>query len=408
MRVKATTRRDFAIAAGYAATSLGYAANETLNIGCIGTGGRCRELMRALQRINGVRITAVADVWDVHLAEGRKLADAKAFATKDYTELLRRKDVDAVVIGAPDHWHTPMTIEACAAGKDVYVEKPLTHDMKEGSAVVAAQNNGQRIVQVGTQQRSMPHLQKAREIVRSGVLGKIHKVHMTWNRNQLRRGPLTLNIQPSEVDWKRFLGNAPDQPFNPYRLRNWRWFWDFGGGTLTDLMVHWLDTVTWFLDLDHPSTATSIGDIFHAQGLWETPDTIQTLLHYPAHDLQAYFEGTFINARAGAMTELMGTEATLYIDRGRYEIIPERKRGIGGVILESTAKADEMILGEGPRGLDFYKTPDGEVLHLSNWIECVRSRKRPNAPAEEGIKAAAAAHLGNIAFRSGRVAKWPG
>jgi predicted dehydrogenase len=406
MRVRGTTRRDFVIAAGYTATALGYAANETLNIGCIGTGGRCRELMRALQRIDGVRITAVADVWDVHLMEGRKLADPKAFATKDYTELLRRKDVDAVVIGAPDHWHAPMTIEACAAGKDVYVEKPLTHEMKEGPAVMAAQNSHKRIVQVGTQQRSMPHLQKAREIVRSGVLGKIHKVHMTWNRNQLRRGPLTLNIQPSEVDWKRFLGNAPDQPFNAYRLRNWRWFWDFGGGTLTDLMVHWLDTVTWFLDLDHPSSATSIGGIYHAQGLWETPDTIQTLLHYPTHELQAYFEGTFINARAGAMTELMGTDATLYIDRGRYELHPERKRGIGGVLLESTAKADEMILGEGPRGQDFYKTPDGEVLHLGNWIECVRSRKRPNAPPEEGVKSAAAAHLGNIAFRSGKVTKW--
>jgi hypothetical protein len=130
-------------------------------------------------------------------------------------------------------------------------------------------------------------------------------------------------------------------------------------------------------------------------------------LHYPANDLQAYFEATFINARSGAMTEMMGTEATLYIDRGRYEVLPERKRGIGGALLESAVKPDEMILGEGPRGQDFYKTPDGEVLHLANWIECVRSRKRPNAPAEEGMKAAAAAHLGNIAFRSGKVAKWP-
>ena len=398
--------KSTAVTAGYAATALGYPANETIQVGCIGTGGRCRELMRALQRIQGVRITAVADIWDVNLAEGRKLADPKAFSTKDYTQVLRRSDVDAVVIGAPDHWHAQMTIDACAAGKDVYVEKPLTHEIAEGPKVIEAQNRHKRIVQVGLQQRSMPHLQKAAEIVKSGQLGKIHKVHMTWNRNQARRGPVTLNIDPTTVDWKRFLGRAPDQPFNPYRLRNWRWFWDFGGGTLTDLMVHWLDVVHWYLDLNVPATATSVGDIFHAQGFWETPDTMQTFLHYPDKELQAYFEGTFINARSGAMTEFMGTEGTLYIDRGRYEIYPERKRGNRGEIVENSLKPAELVLGDGPRGQDFYKNPDGEVLHLTNWLECIRTRERPNVPADAGATAAAAAHLGNIAYRTGKVAKW--
>ncbi len=393
-------------AAGYAATSRGFAANETINVGCIGTGGRCRELMRALQKIGGVRIAAVADIWDVNLAEGRKLADPKAFVTKDYTELLRRSDIDAVVIGAPDHWHAPMAIDACAAGKDVYVEKPLTHEIAEGPLVIAAQNKHNRIVQVGLQQRSMPHLQKAAEIVKSGQLGKIHKVHMTWNRNQLRRGPMTLQIDPATVDWKRFLGKARDQPFDAYRLRNWRWFWDFGGGTLTDLMVHWLDVVHWYLDLEVPATATSMGDNFHAQGLWETPDTMQTLLHYSDKQVQAYFEGTFVNARLGAMTEFMGTEGTLYIDRGRYEIHPERKRGLRGEFMENPLKSSELILGDGPRGRDFYENPNGEVLHLSNWLECIRTRRRPNAPAEVGAASAAAAHLGNIAYRTAKVAKW--
>jgi predicted dehydrogenase len=386
-------------------TAVGYPANETIQVGCIGTGGRCRELMRALRRIEGVRITAVADIWDVNLAEARKLAHEKAFATKDYTQLLRRSDVDAVIIGAPDHWHAPMTIAACAAGKDVYVEKPLTHDLSEGPKVVEAQNRFRRVVQVGTQQRSMPHLQKAAEIVRSGQLGKIHKVRMTWNRNTPRRGATTLNIDPSTVDWKRFLGNAPAQAFDAYRLRNWRWFWDFGGGTLTDLMVHWLDVAHWYLDLDVPATATSMGDVFHAKGLWETPDTMQTLLHYPDKEVQAYFEGTFVNARQGAMTEFMGTEATLYIDRGRYEILPERKRGSRGEILENPLKLSEEILGSGSRGQDFYTNPDGESLHLANWLECIRTRQRPNAPAEAGASAAAAAHLGNLAYRTGQVAR---
>jgi len=402
-------RRDLlraALAAGYTATAHGYAANETIQVGCIGTGGRCRELMRALHQISGVRIAAVADIQDGNLAEGRKLAAPQAFATKDYREVLRRGDIDAVVIGAPDHWHTPMAIDACAAGKDVYVEKPLTHTLDDGRKILEAHNRYRRIVQVGMQQRSMPHLQKAREIVQSGQLGPIRKVHMTWNRNQPGRGRTSYNIDPASVDWKAFLGNAPDQPYNEYRLKNWRWFWDFGGGTLTDLMVHWLDVVNWYLDLDAPATATSMGDQFHAKGLWETPDTMQTLLHYPDKGVQAYFEATFINARNGSMTEFMGTEATLYIDRGRYEVHPERRRNNQGGFVDTGVPASKLVLGSGPRGADFYDKPNGEILHLSNWIECIRSRKQPNSPVEAGVRAAAPAHLGNIAFRTGQVARW--
>ncbi|HEV3136656.1 MAG TPA: Gfo/Idh/MocA family oxidoreductase [Pirellulales bacterium] len=387
------------VLAGYTGTARGFAANETLNLGCIGTGGRCQALMRALKDIPGVRITAVCDIWDNNLAAGKKLADPNASITKNHHELLARKDVDAVVIGTPDHLHVPITIDACAAGKDVYVEKPLTHELAEGAAVVDAQNQYQKIVQVGMQQRSMPHFQKAFEIIASGQLGEIHKVHLTWNRNQPRWARDKYNIDPATVDWKQFLGNAREQPFEEYRFRNWRWFWDFGGGILTDLMVHYIDVVHWFIGVDHPSTATTIGDTFKAKGLWETPDTVQTLLQYPDRELQVYFEGTFVNARNGAMLEFMGSEATLYLDRGRYEIHPERNKKI---------PYSELVLGSGPRGADFYDAPNGEVLHLANWIECVRSRKKPNAPAEAGVSAASAAHLGNLALRSGQVAHWKG
>jgi predicted dehydrogenase len=382
---------------GYAATARGFAVNETITVGCIGTGGRCRRLMQALAKIPGIKIAAVCDIWDFHLDEGRKLAQPGAMATKDYRALLDLQDIDAVLIGTPDHWHVPITVDACAAGKDVYVEKPLTHELSEGQRVIDAQNRHQRIVQVGTQQRSMPHLQKAYEIVKSGQLGEIHKVHLTWNRNAPRSARPNLNIDPKSVDWKRFLGNAKDQPFDEYRFRQWRWFWDFGGGIFTDLMVHWIDVVHWFLDLDHPAVAASIGDHYQAQGLWETPDTVQTLMNYQQRRVQAYFEGTFVNARNASMCEFMGSEATLYIDRGRYEIHPERR---------SKLKASELILGEGPRGADFYTNPDGETLHLANWIECVRTRKKPNCPAEAGVSAASAAHIANIALRTGQVARW--
>jgi predicted dehydrogenase len=383
---------------GFSETARGYLANDTINIACIGTGGRCRHLMSRIGKtVQGVRVVAVCDVWDQHLAEGKKMADPQAATSKDFREVLARKDVDAVLIGAPDHWHVPMTVEACKAGKDVYVEKPLTHDPSEGQAVIDAQNNHKRIVQVGTQQRSMPHIQKAAEIIRSGEIGDVRKLHLTWNRNQPRGKKQSYGIDPNSVDWKGFIGNAKEQPFDEYKFRNWRWFWDFGGGIFTDLMVHWIDVAHWILNLDKPTTAASIGDNFISEGLWETPDTVQTLLKYPA-GLQAYFEGTFYNARHGSMIEFEGSEATVYIDRGRYEVHPERKKKI---------EYSELILGKEPatRGADFYDLPDGETLHLANWLECIRSRNKPTAPAEAGVGSAFAAHLANQSLRSGQIAK---
>ncbi len=377
-----------------------YSANDTLNIGCIGTGGRCRVLMKVLAGMPGIRLGAVCDVWEDSREQGRKLAAPQAFVTVDYREVLERRDIDAVVIGTPDHWHVPILVDACAAGKDVYVEKPLTHSLSEGAAAIDAQNRHGRIVQVGMQQRSMPQFQKAYQIIKAGGIGRIHKVHLTWNRNAPDARKVSYGIDPAKVDWKRFLGNAKDQPFDDYRFREWRWFWDFGGGILTDLMVHYLDVAHWFLDLDHPDAAATIGDSFTPDSGWETPDTVQTLLHYGSRQVQVYFEGTFINARNAAMLEFMGSDATLYLDRGRYEIHPERGR--------DAVAYSELVLGSGPRGADFYRNPDGELVHLANWINCVRSRKQPNAPAEAGVSAAAAAHLGNLALRSGQVARWQG
>jgi predicted dehydrogenase len=392
-----------AVTGGFAATRLGYAANETIEVGIIGSGGRAQSLMRALAKIPGARMAAVCDVWDKHLADGKGLADPAAFTTKDYRQLLERNDIDAVLIGTPNHQHVPIMRAACEAGKDVYVEKPLTHRLEEGKAALEAQNHYKRIVQVGMQQRSMPHFQKGYEIVTSGQLGTIRKVHLTWNRNAAR-GSVQYEINPSSVDWKSWLGDARQQPFDPYRFREWRWFWDFGGGVLADLMVHYIDVVHWYLNVDHPVQAVTIGDKF-TESVWETPDTAQTLLHYPGS--QVYFESTFMNARNGAMLEFMGTDATLYLDRGRLEVIPERKRDSHNRNpLLPTVPAMELVLGTGPKGADFYDQPDGELLHLSNWLECIRTRKKPITPVEAGISAASAAHLGNLALRGDKVARW--
>ena len=162
-------------------------------------------------------------------------------------------------------------------------------------------------------------------------------------------------------------------------------------------MVHYIDVAHWLLDLEHPTEAVTVGDNFMTRGLWETPDTIQTLIRFQEKEVQVYFEGTFINARNRAMLEFMGTEATLYLDRGRYEIHPEPNRKI---------PYSEMVLGDGSRGRDFYQNPPGTILHLKNWADCIRSRQQPLAPAEIGVQAAEGAHLGNIAYRQERLARW--
>jgi predicted dehydrogenase len=392
-----------AVTGGLVAGSRGYAANDTVEVGIIGSGGRAQALMRALAKIPGARMAAVCDVWDKHLADGKALADPAAFAAKDYRQLLDRKDLDAVLIATPNHQHVAMLRAACEAGKDVYIEKPLTHKLEEGKTALEAQNRYQRIVQVGMQQRSMPQFQKGYELVKSGQLGPVRKVHLTWNRNAAR-GTTKYEIDAATVDWQAWLGNARPQPFDAYRFREWRWFWDFGGGVLADLMVHYIDVAHWYLDVDHPTEAVTIGDKF-TESVWETPDTAQTLLHYPG--AQVYFESTFMNARNGAMLEFMGTEATLYLDRGRLELIPERKRDAHNRSPRLPAVPEmEFVLGSGPKGDDFYDQPDGELLHLSNWLECIRTRKKPVTPVEAGISAASAAHLGNIALRQNKVARW--
>lgn len=381
------------LSAGAVESARGFGANDTLQVGCIGTGGRCRHLMERLARIPNVRITAVCDVWDDARAAGKKLADPQASATQHFRELLDRKDIDAVVIGSPDHWHVPMTVAACQAGKDVYVEKPLTHDLSEGERVIAAQRDSKAVVQVGTQQRSLPQFLKGYEIIQSGRLGEIYKVHLTWNRNQPRWNRTKYNIDPKTVLWKEFLGDAPDQPFDEYRFRNWRWFWDFGGGIFTDLMVHFVDVAFWYLGLDRPSLVGSIGNHFKTEGLWETPDTVQTVQDYPDQHAQVYFEGTFVNARNAAMIEFMGREGTLYLDRGRYVVYPERRSKLVPEKFELTK--------EPGYGSDFFADVDDALYHLTNWVECIRSRKTPNAPVEASVKSAAAAHWANRSLREG-------
>ncbi len=394
-------------AASSAATVLGLpstraaAPSETIRLGVLGAGGRSRHLMRSLVNIPGLKIVALADVRDDALATTKAHLETLApgstrdlLIVKDFRKILDRADIDAVLIGAADHWHAPMTIAACKAGKDVYVEKPLTHDPAEAKALLDAGAKSKSIVQVGMQQRSMPHILKAGELIREGRIGKVHKVHLSWNRNQPRFTKDIPQIPLASVDWKSFLGSAPEQEYDPYKMVHWRWFWDFGGGIFTDLMVHWIDVAHGLLDLSEPLSAASQGNFVKAKGIWETPDSVQTILEYPG-GVTAHFEGTFSNARFGAMITFMGTEGSIYCDRGAMQVIPDPGKSI---------KAEELILGKGRRGADFYDQPDGEMIHILNWIKAVRERNQPSAPLQAGIDAAFAAHLANKSLREKQIA----
>jgi predicted dehydrogenase len=392
-----TIRRSFFVSAATAAAATvvgdcarGVVANEIIDVGIVGSGGRARTLMKSLAKIEKVRLAAVCDVWDVARDEAKKLADRDATSTRAPAAVFEDKRIHAVVIGAPDHQHVPLTIAACRSGQDVYVEKPLTHDMAEGQRVIDAVDASKRVVQVGTQQRSMPHVVRAQELVAAGRLGKVVKVRMSWNRNtdRVRKNPLGVN--PSSVDWPAFLGPAPKQAFDEYRFRNWRWFWDFGGGIFTDLMVHWIDVAHFVLGVDRPSKAVSLGEFHTAKGVWETPDTVQTVMSYPG-GIQMHFEGTFSNSNKGAHIEFLGSAMNLYLDRGRLELTPERNK---------PGEAEKLILGSGPPGLDFYDKPDGERLHLENWVKAIRAKAEPSSPVRAGVAAANAAHLANAALRT--------
>lgn len=389
---------------GYRATAQGFANNETLNIGLIGCGGRMRRaLVPGLANIPGTKITAVCDVYDdflnsAHVVVGGR--DRDVFKTTRHEELLARKDIDAVIIATPDHWHAPITIDAVDAGKHVYVEKPVTHKLEEGQTLIEAVRRSGKRVQVGAQQRSMPHLTVLKQRLESGAIdpGKVTRVHMQWCRNT---GPYTgdpkYRITEDQVDWKRFLGNAPDQPFDALRMRSWRWIWDFGNGPLGDLMVHWLDATNWLLNLPLPSQVVMSGGKYHRKGSMETPDVTNCIMDFPELDLQMDYVSSWSNNFLKACTVIMGTEATIYFDRGRYEVIPQ---GAGTEPVKPVLESN--IASQGAKGADFFSDYNGETLHLGDWLQAIRHDRDPLDTIEAGVQAAATCHYGNISYQEKR------
>ena len=246
-------RRSFLIASGLTALAstrvLG--ANDTLRIGIIGAGGRMRGLLDAADKVAPYQIVAVSDVYVPHRDAVKERSKGIATTHLDYREVLD-KDVDAVIIASPDHWHVRMAVDALAAGKDVYLEKPVTHTLEEGATLTRAVRSGKRILQCGMQQRSWTHFRDAVDLIQGGSLGRVTQVRTYWWQNYHRNWPVK-PIDTQALDWKLWLGSAPDQPFSEEKYNHWRWFWNFGGGAMTDLFTHWIDVVHWAMKVDQPA-----------------------------------------------------------------------------------------------------------------------------------------------------------
>jgi predicted dehydrogenase len=364
------------------ASALG--ANDRIRIAVIGTGGRARGLMRQLKELPGQELVAVCDVYEPRMLEAAAITGGTAAKVPDYRRVLDDRDVHAVLIGAPDHWHKTMTLEAIAAGKDVYVEKPISHSIDEGVAMVSAVEASKQVVQTGTQQRSWDHWILGKQIVDSGKLGQVTFVNTYWY--QLRSTQPLPEIDVARLDWKRWLGPARDQPFDAQRFLQWRHFKDFGGGVLTDLLTHWIDVVHWYMGVEAPLTAVTTARNYLMK-TWEWPDAVTATLEYP-RDFMVTHAGTYGSSVDDGGLEFRGDRATLKIDRERLRVYNEESRKPGS---RYTPEPE----------IEVRSLTDGSVGHLRNWLDCIRSRKEPNAPMRVGHLAVRAAQIANAALGLG-------
>jgi predicted dehydrogenase len=387
-RVFLTTASGVVIGSRMASASV-QGANNRVRVAIIGTGGRARGLMNQLKPLAGVEIVGLCDVFEPRLLQAAEIAGAAALKTDEYRRILDNKEIDAVLIGTPDHWHKQMTLDAVAAGKDVYVEKPVSHTLAEGAEMVKVIEASKQIVQTGTQQRSWDHFVLGKQMIDSGRLGQITFVQTYWYQHATAGNYAPVSMD--KLDWKRWLGPAKDQPFAPERFYQWRHFWDFGGGCLTDLMTHWIDVVHWYMDVDAPLSAAATGHNYNIK-LWEAPDTVTATLEFPKNFMAAYL-GTYVSKVDDGGLEFRGERGTLKIDRARLAFYRDDAAYAPGTL---TPEPDIYIRSSG----------DGTLTHLQNWLDCVRSRKTPNAHIRVGHEAARTSHLANAALRSGHRVKW--
>lgn len=376
----------------YRSTFAAVPPSERVRIGMIGVGNQGGPRNNMKYFLNNIE--ALCDLDQNYLAEAdaylKKNANKSAVKTDDYRRLLDSKDIDAVVVTVPDQWHAKMTVEACRAGKDVYCEKPLTLVVDEGPVMIDAARKHNRVVQTGTMQRSGKEFKLAVDLVQSGLLGKIHTVNVTLpGPNWIARAgkPVPDSAPPQGFDFDRWLGPAPERPYNKNRVHYlFRFFWDYSGGQQTNFGAHHLDIAQWGLGMDESGPVSAEGSAtFNPDGWYETPDT--TNIKY------TYDNGVVMNCRQvpgtpskKQGTEFVGEKGSLFVYRG-------------GIIANPPALLKEVDV---PKIVN----RDANIAHVNNFIECIKTREKPAADISIGHRSATVCHLGNIAVRTGKKIQW--
>ena len=421
------SRRAFVGATALSAMSYNrvLGANDRIGVGFIGFGLIGKQHVADFKKFDDVELAGMCDVYKPRLEEGLQyMGNARAKGYSDFRRMLDDKDIQAVVVSTPDHWHALLTIMACAAGKDVYVEKPMTVFIDEGKWMVQAARKYNRIVVVGTQRRHGRGVSEAKKVIESGSLGKIHSIRMASYRNIYPGfGKTKIEDPPANFDYDMWQGPAPKCPFQAHRgLYHFRWFWDYSGGQMTNLGAHFIDQIMWIMNVKGPSVVQSMGGRFALEDDGETPDTQDALWMFPGFTMTCSIrEANAMRGDPAARGQLyLGTKGSLVLG-GSYEVLPENKidavndippfqgHPTGGPVYTSTKPEPWIAATRGGVSSDARYGTGGEdtmAMNSRNFLDCIRSRNRPLCDVEDGHRVATACNLANMSLRLGRSIRW--
>lgn len=391
------------------------AANERVAVGFIGLGNRGDQVLSAFQQQADVDVVALCDVYEPYVAAAQSKVGGRAKTFRDYRQLLELPEVQAVVISTPDHWHALPFVDACRAGKDAYVEKPLSLTVREGRRMVEVAKETGCITQMGVQRRSSPLVQEMVQMIRDGAIGHVSvvKAYHLANESPMGIGNPPDCDPPEDLDWDSWLGPAPKVAYNPNRcLYKFRWFWDYSGGQVTNTGTHWLDLIQWALGQDAPSSVVAMGGKYAVRDNREVPDTMEALWEYPGQTLVNFSQYNG-NAAAGnvrgADLEFRGTEGTLHLRGNTLELLPELVRTDEMPALDPLGREENREQGRARQAVQKGFVKEGVVsdaLHARNFVDCVKSRERTNCPVETGHRSTVPTLLANISLKLGRRLQW--
>jgi len=387
------TRRSFFLASG-GAVAFGTAPSDQVVLGLIGAGGRGTFVMTIFQKDPSLRVGAICDVYEPNLERGlstaSKIPGNQPRAYRNYKQLLADKDIQAVLIATPEHWHHRMVLDALAAGKDVYVEKPLCQTPEQGVELVAAEKKSANIIQVGMQRRSYDLYLEGRDIVAAGTLGKVRMVRSWWLNNYLGGGRSAKLEGP--LDWEQWQGPVKKRvPLDPYLFRNWRHFADYAGGIVADQGAHVYDGIHLLMNASYPLAVTAASGKPHKEG-YDTPESVVVTAEYPEDFIGVFsinYAAMRYKSRNDQMNQLDGDKARMDIGREDCKVYLQG------------AEEKPVVSKTSPKGFGY-----ATDLHVANFLECVRTRRKPTAPMALGFQAALVVQLANISLKSGRRAKW--